>query len=109
MPDKEMKATKEIAEAPSIKAMAEHGLLTVISDNGGKDETKTATRTANDDTNAGTEGTGEKSGVEAGGKKPLTRMSKAELAEECQKLGLDVSENDTKETLVEKIRAANVG
>ena len=53
--------------------------------------------------------TGEdKSGEEedGGGKKPLSRMNKQELTEECLKLGLDILEDDTKETLAEKIRAA---
>lgn len=40
------------------------------------------------------------------GKKPLSRMNKRELTEECLKLGLDILEDDTKETLAEKIRAA---
>lgn len=38
-------------------------------------------------------------------KKPLSRLNKAELLEECQKLGIETTEDDTKETLVEKIRA----
>lgn len=33
-------------------------------------------------------------------------MNKQELTEECLKLGLDILEGDTKETLAEKIRAA---
>ena len=33
-------------------------------------------------------------------------MNKRELTEECLKLGLDILEDDTKETLAEKIRAA---
>ena len=40
------------------------------------------------------------------GKNPLSRMNKRELTEECLKLGLDILEDDTKETLAEKIRAA---
>ena len=53
--------------------------------------------------------TGEdKSGEEedGGGKKPLSRMNKAELVEECRKLNIEVSEEDTKDMLAEKIRAA---
>lgn len=38
-------------------------------------------------------------------KKPLSRLNKTELLEECQKLGIETTEDDTKETLVEKIRA----
>ena len=52
----------------------------------------------------------ETAGEEPGGddkeKKPLSRMNKRELTEECLKLGLDILEDDTKETLAEKIRAA---
>ena len=33
-------------------------------------------------------------------------MNKQELIDECLKLGLDIVEDDTKETLAEKIRAA---
>ena len=40
------------------------------------------------------------------GKKPLSRMNKQELTEECLKLGLDILGDDTKYTLLEKIRAA---
>lgn len=43
---------------------------------------------------------------DGGGKKPLSRMNKAELVEECRKLNIEVSEEDTKDTLAEKIRAA---
>ena len=33
-------------------------------------------------------------------------MNKAELVEECRKLNIEVSEEDTKDMLAEKIRAA---
>ena len=39
-------------------------------------------------------------------KKPLSRMNKAELVEECRKLGIEVSTDDTNPVLVEKIKAA---
>ena len=39
-------------------------------------------------------------------KKPLSRMNKAELVEECRKLGIEVSPDDTNPALVEKIKAA---
>ncbi len=39
-------------------------------------------------------------------KKPLSRMNKAELVEECRKLGIEVSPDDTNPVLVEKIKAA---
>lgn len=39
-------------------------------------------------------------------KKPLSRMNKAELVEECRKLGIEVSPDDTNSALVEKIKAA---
>ena len=58
---------------------------------------------------AGEETGGETTGGEApggGGKKALSRMNKQELIDECLKLGLDIVEDDTKETLAEKIRAA---
>lgn len=37
-------------------------------------------------------------------KKPLSRMNKAELLEECAKLGIEASEEDDNKTLVEKIK-----
>ena len=40
---------------------------------------------------------------DGGGKKPLSRMNKAELVEECRKLNIEVSEEDTKDMLAEKI------
>lgn len=48
-------------------------------------------------------------GGDSGKKKPVSRMSKDELVEECLKLGLDILEDDTRETLVEKIKAATAG
>lgn len=39
-------------------------------------------------------------------KKYLSRMNKAELADECRRLNIEVSEEDTKDTLAEKIKAA---
>ena len=74
---------------------------------------------SNDDTEAGgsnTEPPAEEPPAEEGGgndggddqknKKPLSRMNKDELVEECLKLGLDVLEDDTKDTLVARIKAA---
>lgn len=47
-----------------------------------------------------------KDGDGEGDKKPLSRMNKAELVEECRKLGIEVSPDDTNPALVEKIKAA---
>lgn len=45
-------------------------------------------------------------GIGDADKKPLSRMNKAELVEECRKLGIEVSPDDTNPVLVEKIKAA---
>lgn len=52
----------------------------------------------------------EEPGSEDGsGKKPISKMSKQELADECGKLGIEVTEDDTKDTLTEKLKAATAG
>lgn len=63
-------------------------------------------------TTSQSQGSGEKPGDDktgetddGSGKKPLSRMNKAELVEECRRLNIEVSEEDTKDTLAEKIRA----
>ena len=43
---------------------------------------------------------------DGGSKKSLSRMNKDELVEECRKLNIEVSEEDTKDMLAEKIRVA---
>ncbi len=37
-------------------------------------------------------------------KKPLSRLNKDELLEECRKLGIETTEADTRDTLVKKIK-----
>lgn len=37
-------------------------------------------------------------------KKPLSRLNKDELLEECHKLGIETTEDDTRDTLVKKIK-----
>lgn len=39
-------------------------------------------------------------------KTPLSRMNKGELVKECERLGIEVSPDDTNPDLVEKIKAA---
>ena len=56
---------------------------------------------------AGAEKPDEEKDESGDGKKPLSRMNKAELVEECQRLGIEVSPDDTNPTLVEKIKAAS--
>lgn len=38
--------------------------------------------------------------------KDIGKMNKAELVEKCRELGIEVSEKDTKDALIEKIEAA---
>ncbi len=42
-------------------------------------------------------------------KKPISKMNKQELADECIKLGVEVTEEDTKDTLTEKIKTTAAG
>lgn len=111
MPDKEMEVTKEVTETPAFKAMVERGYLVITGVDGDKGEKpaeeKGDTGDTGDTGNAreDAEDTGDKQneGVE---KKPLSRMNKAELVEECQRLGIEVDADDTNPMMVEKIKAA---
>lgn len=49
---------------------------------------------------------GETPGESGGGRKSLSRMSKAARAEEGRRLGIEAGEEDAKDSLAEKIRAA---
>ena len=116
MPDKTMEASKALTETPSIKAMVERGQLAIISEKGGKD--KDADKAAQEKAEAeeraraeaaakaAAEGSSEEPGGDDKEKKPLSRMNKGELIEECQRLGIVVGPDDTNPTLVEKIKAA---
>ena len=121
MPDKTMEASKAITEAPSIKAMVERGQLAIIDEKGGKDADKAAqekaeaeeraraeaeAKAAEEAAKAAAEGASEEPGGDDKEKKPLSRMNKGELIEECQRLGIVVGPDDTNPTLVEKIKAA---
>ena len=114
MPDKTMEASKAITEAPSIKAMVERGQLAIIDEKGGKDADKAAQEKAEAEeraraeaeAKAAAEGASEEPGGDDKEKKPLSRMNKGELIEECQRLGIVVGPDDTNPTLVEKIKAA---
>lgn len=111
MPDKEMEATKEVTETPAIKAMVERGYLVITGGDGDKGEKPAEEKgDAGDTGDTGntvedTEDTGDRQN-EGGEKKPLSRMNKAELVEECQRLGIEVDADDTNPMMVEKIKAA---
>lgn len=123
MPDKTMEASKALTETPSIKAMVERGQLAIISEKGGKDKdadkaaqekaeaeerarAEAEAKAAEEAAKAAAEGSSEEPGGDDKEKKPLSRMNKAELVEECRKLGIEVSTDDTNPVLVEKIKAA---
>ena len=77
----------------SIKMMERIGNLKVV----GK-------ATAQEDTQPGQnqqKGQTQEQGEE---KKPLSRLNKDELLEECRKLGIETTEDDTRDTLVKKIK-----
>lgn len=121
MPDKTMEASKALTETPSIKAMVERGQLAIISEKGGKDKdadkaaqekaeaeerARAEAEAAEEAAKAAAEGSSEEPGGDDKEKKPLSRMNKGELIEECQRLGIVVGPDDTNPTLVEKIKAA---
>lgn len=123
MPDKTMEASKALTEAPSIKAMVERGQLAIISEKGGKDKdadkaaqekaeaeerarAEAEAKAAEEAAKAAAEGSSEEPGGDDKEEKPLSRMNKGELIEECQRLGIVVGPDDTNPTLVEKIKAA---
>ena len=86
LPEETKTVDDSLSTAPAVAALISRKALAVVKSTAKERET-------------GSEETGD-------GKKPLSRMNKQELTEECLKLGLDILEDDTKETLAEKIRAA---
>lgn len=86
LPEETKPVDDSLSTAPAVVALISRKALAVVKATAKEKE-------------AGSEETGD-------GKKPLSRMNKQELTEECLKLGLDILEDDTKETLAEKIRAA---
>ena len=123
MPDKTMEASKALTETPSIKAMVERGQLAIISEKGGKDKdadkaaqekaeaeerarAEAEAKAAEEAVKAAAEGSSEEPGGDDKEEKPLSRMNKGELIEECQRLGIVVGPDDTNPMMVEKIKAA---
>lgn len=100
LPEETKPVDGSLSTAPAVAALISRNALVVVGN--------TAKEPADEE--AGGEAPGsETTGGEApggDGKKPLSRMNKQELVDECLKLGLDIVEDDTKETLAEKIRAA---
>ena len=86
LPEETKSVDDSLSTAPAVAALISRKALAVVKATPKERET-------------GSEETGD-------GKKPLSRMNKQGLTEECLKLGLDILEDDTKETLAEKIRAA---
>lgn len=75
-----------------VRYLEERGNIAVIKNNAQVPDTNTASSSEQQ------EGSVEK--------KYLSRMNKAELADECRRLNIEVGEDDTKDTLIEKIKAA---
>lgn len=96
MPDESMTVNDAVAGIPAIKAMLDHGQLVI----------KGGSKAEDDAGRAETESPDEKPGEDGKEKKPLYRMSKAELIEECQRLGIEIGPDYTNPTLIEKIKAA---
>ena len=92
--------TKPVADSyagnAAVNCLVEHKNIRLIQD---EEKEPPASQGQPGEDKPGEEGDG-------GVKKPLSRMNKAELVEECRKLNIEGSEEDTKDTLAEKIRAA---
>ena len=91
--------------------MVERGYLAITGGDGDKVEKPAEEKGDAGDTGdtGNTEGDAEDTGDkqnEGGEKKPLSRMTKAELVEECQRLGIEIDPDDTNPMMVEKIKAA---
>lgn len=90
LPEETKTVDDSLSTAPAVAALISRKALAVV---------KATTKDTADEESASEPPAGD-------GKKPLSRMNKQELTKECLKLGLDILEYDTKETLAEKIRAA---
>ena len=108
-----MKVNDDIAGTPAIKAMLDHGQLVI---KGGsktqgdvgraEDVTGSSDAKPGEDDESVADSPGEKSDEDGKEKKPIYRMGKAELIEECRRLGIEIGPDDTNPTLMEKIKAA---
>ena len=96
LPDETKPVDDSLSTAPAVVALIERNALAVVK--APVKPKEPAEEPGND---------GEAPGGE--GKKPLSRMNKQELADECIKLGIEVTEEDTKDTLVEKLKVAAAG
>ena len=90
LPEETKTVDDSLSTAPAVAALISRKALAVV---------KATTKDTADEESASEPPAGD-------GKKPLARMNKQELTKEGLKLGLDILEYDTKETLAEKIRAA---
>ena len=104
MPDKTMEASKALTEAPSIKDADKAAQEKAEAEERARAEAEA--KAAEEAVKAAAEGSSEEPGGDDKEKKPLSRMNKGELIEECQRLGIVVGPDDTNPTLVEKIKAA---
>lgn len=92
LPGEAIPITDDVAASPMIQHLANIGKIALEPE--GAAITPPPTGENTEDGDNGSE------------KKPLSRMNKAELEDECHRLNIEVSEDDTKDTLAEKIRAA---
>lgn len=101
LPEETKPVDDSLSTAPAVAALISRNALVVVG--------TTAKAPTEEPAKDAAGGTGEGQGEEDKDKKPLSRMNKQELVDECLKLGLDIVEDDTKETLAEKIRVATAG
>ena len=108
LPNESATISADDAMSSMVKHFAKTGKVILSNDDteaGGSNTEPPAEEPPAKESPAGTGG-GNDEGDGQKNKKPLSRMNKDELVEECLKLGLDVLEDDTKDTLAARIKAA---
>lgn len=117
LPGETKGVSESFATNPVIETMQSIGYLEVVvkkkaqeppEDTGSKDDDPPAGG-SDDDPPAGGSDDDPPAGSDETGKKPLSRMNKGELQEECRRLGIEFSPDDTNPVLAEKIKAATAG
>lgn len=93
LPSEVGEVADSFASNASIKMMERIGNLKVV----GKAPAQEDTQPGQSQQQGQTQEQGEE-------KKPLSRLNKDELLEECRKLGIETTEDDTRDTLVKKIK-----
>lgn len=108
LPDASIDVKANIANLPSVKVLEEMELLSIDRTSDGKPQTTNYRPTAEE--TAATESVKDTLNEIDEASTPtdddLEKLNKAELLEKCKELGIEVKSNESKTTLVAKIREA---